>query len=212
MGLFSKLFGKKENKQNKQTSPTSQPIGQNEAINNILSQQKQHFDSLVAGKTPAERISEKQLFEIFATYFMPNKQFYTGSDRKKYDAYFNAVNSARDEMLKQPGLFEEATKWKSSELADLINDPKPGLTNMMICGLIFCMGNYAVIKDAVYCVDFSELIPNCVALYLLLIAQKEPADKRKQLIDAGDRANKEPLQKALDALKVCDPNWNYMIW
>ena len=115
-------------------------------------------------------------------------------------------------MLKQPKLFTEATKWESSELENLINDPKPGITNMMVCGLIFCMGNYAVIKDALYCVDFSERIPNCVALYLLLIAQKQPKDQRMQLIDAGDRADKEPLRKAMAALKVCDPNWNYNIW
>ena len=209
MSLFGKLFRKKEAKK---SDTISMETGQNDAVRDILSQQKQHFDTLVAGKTPTERISEKTLFELFATYFAPNTEFYSTLGSKKYTAYFTAVNGARDEMLKQPKLFTEATKWESSELENLINDPKPGITNMMVCGLIFCMGNYAVIKDALYCVDFSERIPNCVALYLLLIAQKQPKDQRMQLIDAGDRADKEPLRKAMDALKVCDPNWNYNIW
>ena len=73
------------------------------------------------------------------------------------------------------------------------------------------MGQYSVIKQFVYCVDFSEMIPNCVALYLLLIAQKQPKDKRIQMIDAGDGTNRKPLNDAMDALKVCDPDWKYTI-
>ena len=87
-----------------------------------------------------------------------------------------------------------------------------GLTNMMICGLIFKMGEYAVTKSALYCVDFAEMIPHCIALYILLIAQKQPSDQRKFLIDAGDGVNTAALSEAMDELKVCDPNWTFKIF
>ena len=211
MGLFNKLFNKSEGKKKEQTPHiANQP--ETETVKKILSQQKQNFDSLAAGKSPSERISEQTLLKIFSTYFAPNKEFYSVPGSDKYTAYFNAINTARDEMLRQHQLFYEATKWSSEELADLINNPKPGITNMMICSLIFLMGQYSVIKQAVYCVDFSERIPNCVALYLLLIAQKQPENNRTMLIDAGEGTNREPLIDAMNALRVCDSNWNYKIW
>ena len=114
-------------------------------------------------------------------------------------------------MFHNPQLFTAATKWEPEQLAELANNPKPGVTNMLICGLIFAMGSYAVIKDAVYCVDFCEKIPNCIALYLLLIARAMPEDQRKMLIDAGDRSNPAAFVKALNALKVCEPTWSFLL-
>ena len=152
------------------------------------------------------------LLEIVSTYFAPNKDFYSAPGSDKFTAYFNAINTARAEMFREQQLFTAATTWSSKELADLVNNPRPGITNMMICSLIFLMGRYSVIKQAVYCVDFSERIPNCIALYLLLIAHKQPTDKRIQIIDAGEGTDKKTLNDAMDALKVCDPNWNYKIW
>ena len=217
MGFFDKLFGKKENKTDKgNTSAAGKAAAagktEADAAGKILASQQQSFAALAAGKSPAEKVSEQMLLQIFAEYFAPNKDFYSVPGSDKFNAYFNAVNTARDEMFRQQQLFAEATKWSSQDLAELVNNPKPGITNMMICSLIFLMGNYAVIKDAVYCVDFSERIPNCVALYLLLIAQKQPADKRTQIIDAGDGTDKKPLTDALEGLHVCDPSWNYKVW
>ena len=207
MGLFSKLFAKSDEQ-------TTNTVNQQDvdAIQQILSMQKQDFDSLAEEKVPTKRVSEVELLGIFSTYFASNKDFYSVPGSEKYTAYFNAINAAREEMFREQQLFMEATKWSSQELLDLVNNPKPAITNMMICSLIFLMGQYSVIEQTVYCVDFSERIPNCVALYMLLIAQKQPADNRTQLIDAGDVTNKKPLNDAMDALKVCDPNWDYRIW
>lgn len=211
MGIFSKLLNKSEREKKTATlQDTNQP--EIEIAKKILLQQKQSFDSLAAAKSPAEKVSEQTLLDIFSTYFAPNIDFYSVPGSDKFTAYFNAINTARDEMFQQQQLFHEATKWSTEELIDLVNNPKPSITNMMICSLIFLMGQYSVIKQAVYCVDFSERIPNCVALYLLLIAQKQPIDKRTQIIDAGDGVDTKPLNDAMDALKVCDPNWDYKIW
>lgn len=85
------------------------------------------------------------------------------------------------------------------------------VTNMVLLGLIFRVGWYCVIEDKLTCIDFSEYVPNCIALYLLLTTQKKPADKRTQGIDAGERTDPEPLARALDGLKPCDQNWNPVI-
>lgn len=83
---------------------------------------------------------------------------------------------------------------------------------MNICALIFLVGKYSVIKDCVYCVDFADRVPNCIALYLLLIAQKQPQDKRGQILDSGDGCDKRALSEAIELLKVCDPNWSPEIY
>lgn len=73
------------------------------------------------------------------------------------------------------------------------------------------MGRFAVIKDIVYCVDFIQRIPNCIALYLLLIAQKQPKERRTQLLDVGVGVDKREFPDALDKLKVCVPQWDARI-
>lgn len=83
---------------------------------------------------------------------------------------------------------------------------------MLICGQIYCMGKYAVIKDHLFCVDFVEQLPNCIALYLLLIAQKEPTEKRTQILDTGDEADSIQLKTVIESLKVLDPTWQPKIF
>jgi len=223
MGFFSKLFGgSKDGKtdvkngrtqnQNSKSEPSAQGDVAANAAKEYIQRQKNEYDALAAEKKTDSKVSEQELAEIFNAYFAPNTDFFMEPGSAKYKAYFNAVNTARDEMFRHQRLFTEATNWSAQDLAELVNNPVPGLTNMYICGLIFKLGQFAVIKQTVYCVDFSEAIPNCVALYLLLIAQKQPVEKRKQLIDAGDGTNKQPLTDAMEALKVCDPDWDYRIW
>ena len=115
-------------------------------------------------------------------------------------------------MLRNPDLFKKATKWDITRLVNMLNNPQPGITNMMLCGLIFRMGDYGVIRSAMYCVDFCERIPNCIALYLLLTAHKLPADQRKQMIDAGDNTNKTAFKAAMLSLRVLDPDWSFTIF
>ena len=115
------------------------------------------------------------------------------------------------EMLQDAKLFNMATKREAAEAIEHINNPQPMISNMIICGMIFRMGEYAVIEDAVYCVDFCEKTPNCSALYLLLTAHKKPEGQRRQVIDAGDRSNKTAFIEAMNSLKVLDPNWSFQI-
>ena len=174
MSFFRNLFG------NKQTAET---------VLKALQAQQASFQEKAQSKARNSPITEKELLQTFAEYFAPNTEFFSVPGSPKFTAYFKVVNTARDEMISNLDLFSAATKWTPQQLADLINNPKPGITNMLICGLIFSLGDYAVIKDALYCVDFCERIPNCISLYLLLIAQKQPNKSRKMIIDAGDGCN-----------------------
>lgn len=183
-------------------------------------------------KEPSGAVSEEKLLQIFAEYFVPNRKFFSTPGSAKWNNYFGVVNEAREEMLRNPRLFEAATRWTLREFVDLVNNSKPLITNSLVCGLIFTVGKYAVTKDdalccvdlcedvsncvakddALYCVDFCENVPNCIALYLLLTAQKQPVDKRVTSIDAGDESDPTALINAMDALSVCDPHWRYRIF
>lgn len=212
MGLLDRLFGGfKKTDGTSAAKPAPEGKKPVDAAAAVLAGQKASFDQKVQAKERDAAITQEALLKIFGEYFAPNKDFFSQPGSPKFVAYFGAVNAARDEMIRNPKLFAEATKWSMQALADLINQPKPGITNMLICGLIFAMGDYAVIKDAVYCVDFCEAIPNCIALYLLLTAQKLPQDRRAMMIDAGDNSDKTAFTSAMNALKVCDPSWRFTI-
>lgn len=159
-----------------------------------------------------KRLSDQELMAIFTEYFAPNVDFYSQPGSPKYLAYFGAVNSATQEMMNEPALFEEATKRKQDELLNMINNKVPGLTNSLICGLIFSVGDFCVIKSNLLCVDFSVRLPNCIALFLMLTAQKLPKEQRKQMISVGEGDNKQHLEKAMDSLRICDPDWKYSIF
>ena len=177
----------------------------------MMTASKKSLNQLAAEKDARPAVTEAELMQYFAEYFAPNKDFYSVPGSEKFKAYFGAVNAARDEMLKNPDLFKLATKWDISKLKEMIENPKPAITNMLICGLIFRIGDYGVLRASLLCVDFCAKIPNCIALYLLLTSQKLPKDKRRLIIDAGDNADKTAFKAAMESLKVLDPSWSFMI-
>ena len=183
-----------------------------EAVQKILQEQKQKYQEAENEMIRKEPVSDQELMQYFAEYFAPNKEFYSSPGSPKFQAYFNAINKAKLEMLNSPSLYNEATGRRTEDLLNMINNPVTVVTNMLVCGLIYCMGKYAVIKRAVFCVDFLQQLPNCIALYLLLIAQKEPTDKRKQLLDTGDGVNPAPLKAVIDSLHILDPEWDPKIF
>lgn len=182
-----------------------------QTANEVLSRQQEHYDTLVKEKKPGGSVSRDELIGIFSSYFAPNTAFYLPGTPNA-GAYFACINAAKKELLKNSALLSAATNWSAEQCRELVQNPPPGLGNMMICGLIFKMGEFAVVKDMVYCVDFAEAVPHCIALYLLLIAQKEPENHRTQILDAGTGTNRKPLTEAIDALRLLDPKWDPKIW
>lgn len=211
MGIFNKLFSKK--KENDTASVVTKNNDNNlEAVQKILQEQKQKYQEAENEMIRKEPVSDQELMQYFAEYFAPNKEFYSSPGSPKFQAYFNAINKAKLEMLNSPSLYNEATGRKLEDLLNMINNPVIAVTNMLVCGLIYCMGKYAVIKQAVFCVDFLQQLPNCIALYLLLIAQKEPTGKRTQILDTGDGVDPAPLKAAIDSLLILDPEWDPKIF
>ena len=210
MSIFSKLFGKKKTaEQNAQNTQQATEIAKMAA--SVMSTSAGNLNEMAAAKDARPAVTEQELLQYFAEYFAPNKEFYSTPGSAKFQAYFGAINAARDEMFKNPGIFSKATKWDITKLVEMLNNPKPGITNMLVCGLIFRTGDYGVLKSAAYCVDFCDRIPNCISVYLFLTAHKLPEDQRKQIIDAGDNADKKAFQTAMNSLKVLDPKWSFTI-
>lgn len=179
----------------------------------ILSAVHEKYDNQLSNvENSFHRLTDNELLVIFAEYFAPNTDFYDPGNSDKYKAYFGVINGAIPEMLNNPQLFRQATKRDPAELLSMCNNRVPGLTNNLLCGLIFIMGKFAMVPSAILCVDFAEAIPNCIAIYLLLTAQKLPSENRTTMIDAGDGVDKNPLIKAMNTLSVCDLNWKYKIY
>lgn len=199
MSIFSKLIGNRKNSEKNDKDVSRNAL--NAQVKNIMEERKAN----------AALKSEEELMKVYAEYFAPNKDFYSRPGSEVFQAYFGVINTAKNEMLNNPGLYQEATKRNQAELQEMLNKPKPIITNILICALIFTVGEYAVIKDDSYYVSFCDSVPNCVALYLLLTAQKQPKDKRRQSVSAGDGANTQLLQKAVKALTVCDRSWQCKI-
>ena len=192
------------------TAPSKTPASAATAAA-VFAEQQVHYNDLVSEKVPEQAVSEDDLAKIFAEYFAPNTDLYM-IGTPKAASYFHAINAAKLELLNNGNLLNAAAKWEPDQYAELLKNPRPGIGNMMICGLIFKVGAFSVVKDMVYCVDFSERVPNCIALYLLLIAQKMPEDKRTFVLDAGSGTDRTKLMQAIRSLSVCDPKWECKIW
>lgn len=213
MSVFDKLFGKKKAGTNKENpgNESQKVLGTAGVAASAMKVAEMNFNKLAAEKDGCSAVTEKELIKCFSEYFAPNKEFFSTPGGEKYKAYFAAINLARDEMINNPELFKMATKWDISRLTEMLNNPEPAITNMLVCGLIFHTGSYGVVKSFVYCVDFCERIPNCIALYLLLTARKLPPEKRTQIIDAGDGSDLTAFKTAMESLQVLDSHWRFTI-
>lgn len=213
MSILDKLFGKKKAGANKKTHGDELQKATDAAklAASAMKAAEKNFNMLAAEKDARVAVKEKELIQCFSEYFAPNKEFFSTPGSENYKIYFSAINSARDEMINNPELFKMATKWDISRLIDMLNNPEPAITNMIVCGLIFHMGSYGVVKSYVYCVDFCENIPNCIALYLLLTARKLPPEKRTQIIDVGEGSDSTAFKTAMESLQVLDPSWRFTI-
>lgn len=203
------LIAKEKNEKSKGT----QEISNNniDDISKVISGAESRFNDLAKEKEN-QSLSKEDLQQIFTDYFFSNKDFYSNPNSNKFNVYFNSINLAKREMFENSNLVIAATGWDLSKLNDLFNEPNTAMRNMYICALIFLVGSYSVVKDLMYCVDFAEKVPNCIALYLLLIAQKQPQALRKQVLDTGEGSNNEELIKAMNSLKICDPFWDFSIF
>jgi len=74
---------------------------------------------------------------------------------------------------------------------------------------VLSLGLFGIVIDRCVCVDFSEDIPNCIAIALLYLA--DSGKMTKQLIDAGDGTDISKLVSALTSIHGCCNNWECTI-
>ncbi|MDO4650691.1 MAG: hypothetical protein Q4B26_18805 [Eubacteriales bacterium] len=74
---------------------------------------------------------------------------------------------------------------------------------------VLSLGVFGIVIDRCICVDFSEDIPNCIAIALLYLA--DSGKMTKQLIDAGDGTDTSKLVSALTSIHGCCKNWECTI-
>lgn len=75
--------------------------------------------------------------------------------------------------------------------------------------LVLATGNHGISVQSCICIDFAEIIPNCIAIMLLYGVWS--GQSKKHLIDAGDQTNVTKFAEALTRLHCCVPEWDCMI-
>lgn len=167
--------------------------------------------ALAAEKDARPPVTEAELLQYDAEYFAPVLSRIIEKGGAMHQAYSHAFALAKTELLRQPKLFALATKWESGRVRELLESPKSPDTDRLVRGLVFRVGDYCVLHSAMLCADACDLAPNCIALYLLLTAERLPEAERRQRIDAGDGTDKTAFTTAMESLRVIDQAWHFTI-
>nr|MBQ6241619.1 hypothetical protein [Lachnospiraceae bacterium] len=138
---------------------------------------------------------------LYSKYYEPLlKRLKTEQNGEALQALHAAIESAMEEVRKNvtiegkshsPESFREIPEQERIEYA-------------------LSIGARDVRESFLYLVSMSEIFPYCDALFLLMLADHDPL-RRSQTVGAGDGADVSILQKAVDHLKVCCPEWNCMV-
>lgn len=107
----------------------------------------------------------------------------------------NAIKNGRFTLRHQNTALSPA-QWCTLDEMDKVN-------------FVLAMGNHAISVKTVICVDFTEIIPNCIAIMLLYSAWSRQL--QNQMIDAGDGANVKDFAEALTRLHNCCTDWKCTI-
>lgn len=83
------------------------------------------------------------------------------------------------------------------------------LDEMDKMNLVLAMGNHGITVQSCMCIDFAEIIPNCIAIMLLYGVWS--GQSKKHLIDAGDHTNVTKFVEALTRLHSCVSEWDCTI-
>ncbi len=128
------------------------------------------------------------------------------------------------EEMKNDSSFRQTYEQAKNELGNAIkngkftlryqNDPLSHeqwckLAEMETLNFVLAMGNHGISVKTVICVDFTEIIPNCIAIMLLYGAWS--GQMKKQMIDAGDGADVKDFAEALTRLHTCCADWECTI-
>lgn len=131
-------------------------------------------------------------------------EFFT--EMEKYPSFIQAYERAKNEL---GNAIKNGKFTLRHQNAPLSHEQWCELAEMEKLNFVLAMGNYGISVKAVICVDFTEIIPNCIAIMLLYGAWS--GQLKKQMIDAGDGANVKDFAEALTRLYGCCADWECTI-
>lgn len=118
------------------------------------------------------------------------------------DAYAPALAEAAQVIEKQPRFLSEWNDNLSIRAWKELNENEKFQR-------VLSLGLYGIVIDHVVCVDFSEHIPNCIAIALLYLA--DSGKEKNQVIDAGDGTDTKKLVNAIEGIYGCCKDWKCVI-
>ena len=163
------------------------------------------FDEDARRKDAAPPVSMAQLEEVFTRWIEPHLSFFPPLNQE------GILLDAAGELFEHIDLFTAATKWPEAVLDNVVDTSSREDFPVRMSALCYLLGQYAVFRHDIWFVDFSEQIPNCIAMYLLFTAQSLPRSQRVQQIDIGVGTDPKPLQSVLDRMRFTDPLWDPII-
>lgn len=157
-------------------------------------------------KTPPPAAKEKNGTNAeAAANASPYAAFYL--EMKSKPPFLTAVGKANTELERI--ISQKLLGLKSPTGGDLTLAKWKALPEAERMQYILAVGAHGITPSALLCIDFAEVIPNCLALTLLYYAFTGAIEN--QLLDTGAGTDATSLKAVLESLKGCCPKWSYKI-
>ena len=155
--------------------------------------QKEQKKPQAEKKTEQQKAQDEKVAAFFAE-MLPKESF-----RRCFSLAKTELGSAISK-----GIFTPKIDGKLLTLADWT-----ALAEQKKQNFVMLIGKYGITKSALICVDFMELVPNCLALALLHMVWS--GEGNLQAIDAGDDGDVHDLVQALELVNSCVEGWSCTI-
>jgi len=153
--------------------------------------------------------AEALLKNVYNAYFtgLP----FTASGTPAGDAYVSLLQLAEAEFCTNRAIAAAALQC-GDVLLDRLQAKSTAQDAALLRACLFKTGEFGlIIEDNVYSVDFIDAVPYCVALAVLLTAQKLPAGSRQLVIELEQGTPLGRFGEALRLVGVCDGSLHFSI-
>lgn len=159
-----------------------------------------------AAAAPAVSTTNHNLTDVYQQYFT-NLPF----TPETLPAYAALLEAATAEADANRAVTIPATECDNATLDRLAAKATPEDMAQQLAAA-FKTGEFGlIIEDNVYSVDFIDRVPHCVALAILLLAQKLPAGIRQLVIELEPGTPLGTFGDALNQIQLCDPSLRFSI-
>ena len=212
------------NLEQKQSAPQKQPTPQKQPVPQKQPYMAPAVAASAATKAPAQKEKEAQP-GLLARLFGGKKKGSSGNAKSAATAETQNPKEKFFYDMKTKSAFRSAFHYAKAEINSVITKKQFGLSNQSGAELtvseweglpelrqleyILAMGNHGIVRSALLCIDFVEIIPYCLAITLLYMAYNDPM--QIQMLDTGDGADITVFKSALKSLHSCYAKWHCKI-